>query len=101
MHILHIETDDDETIANIKINVDCLKRNSNTSDESGLVEVPCQDDMPCWVLSAMKCLSDWPDNIDTGLPNYEGILFSFRNYFIIFALQLSKVYFALARSFVS
>ncbi|XP_038068639.1 DEP domain-containing protein 1A-like isoform X2 [Patiria miniata] len=40
---------------------------------NGVVLVPKdQDDLPHWVLSAMKCLANWPNSPDSGLPNYPG-----------------------------
>ncbi|XP_022089261.1 DEP domain-containing protein 1A-like [Acanthaster planci] len=41
--------------------------------KNGVVLVPKdQDDLPSWVLSAMKCLANWPNGPDSGLPNYPG-----------------------------
>ena len=71
--VLHLRNDDNIT-SNLEVNVDWLKHNVTCYDASGLVLVPSNEEIPCWVVSAMKCLSNWPDSIDTGLPNYEGII---------------------------
>uniref|UniRef100_H2Z3K1 DEP domain-containing protein n=1 Tax=Ciona savignyi TaxID=51511 RepID=H2Z3K1_CIOSA len=55
-----------------QIQADNIAYNTSTIGPSGVVTVEPSEDIPCWILSAMKCLSNWPYSTDCGLPCYEG-----------------------------
>uniref|UniRef100_F6WMV3 DEP domain-containing protein n=1 Tax=Ciona intestinalis TaxID=7719 RepID=F6WMV3_CIOIN len=54
------------------IQAEHISYNTDKVGPSGVVTVDPADDIPCWILSAMKCLSNWPHSTDSGLPCYEG-----------------------------
>ncbi|NXG49360.1 DEP1A protein, partial [Psilopogon haemacephalus] len=45
---------------------------TNTSKHGVVILQDKADDLPHWVLSAMKCLAYWPRNNDTSQPTYSG-----------------------------
>ncbi|XP_071837194.1 DEP domain-containing protein 1A-like isoform X1 [Apostichopus japonicus] len=60
--------------------------NSTQLSRSGVVVISDKtDDLPHWVLSAMKCIANWPQNQDSELPSYDGfekdVFHTISNYF--------------------
>ncbi|XP_071510090.1 DEP domain-containing protein 1A-like [Diadema antillarum] len=59
---------DDSVIVPSDIIHNCTHINRN-----GVVQLLKKEgDLPHWVLSAMRCLANWPSKIDSELPNYPG-----------------------------
>ncbi|XP_074121770.1 DEP domain-containing protein 1A isoform X2 [Sminthopsis crassicaudata] len=59
---------------------------TNTSKHGVVVLQNKEDDLPHWVLSAMKCLANWPRNNDLSQPTYAGferdVFRTIANYFL-------------------
>ncbi|CAK8673907.1 unnamed protein product [Clavelina lepadiformis] len=68
---LHLQ-DSSCILPSVEISLGNLIQNSTDVDLSCIGFNQSVGDMPCWLLSAMKCLSTWPDGDDSGLPCYEG-----------------------------
>ncbi|CAH1773460.1 unnamed protein product [Owenia fusiformis] len=61
-----ILNDDQITTKHIIHNMTLVSKNGVVSN------IKKEDQLPHWVMSAMKCLAQWPDRIEEGLPNYPG-----------------------------
>ena len=71
-------------VQNIDINISYLTFNMTRVSSKGVVQLepngPYEDLLPHWVLSAMKCLANWPRPIklingqETSLPSYPGFI---------------------------
>ncbi|XP_071799875.1 DEP domain-containing protein 1A-like [Asterias amurensis] len=91
-----------------QINPKYIIHNCTHVSRNGVVLVPKdQDDLPHWVLSAMKCLANWPNGTESGLPNYPGfekdVLKTVSNYFqsLLQPLLTHQLYNLIIESFVT
>ena len=55
-----LKDNDKEAIENVKLNSDSA---SSSNDDSSF---------PYWILSAMKCLANWPNHTEPDFPAYKG-----------------------------
>nr|CAB3237404.1 DEP domain-containing protein 1A [Phallusia mammillata] len=69
--VLHLENTT-EIFPGKELNADWIQHNATQMAPSGVVHVKPEEELPCWLLSAMKCLAGWPNSTDSGLPNYQG-----------------------------
>ncbi|XP_006816189.1 DEP domain-containing protein 1B-like isoform X2 [Saccoglossus kowalevskii] len=63
----------EELISSEKIIAKHVIHNANNVNKNGIVTLlNKEEDLPYWVLSAMRCLANWPNRLDDGLPSYPG-----------------------------
>ncbi|XP_073400865.1 DEP domain-containing protein 1A [Dendrobates tinctorius] len=63
----------DEVLNPAQMNPGHIMYNMTHTSKHGVVFLQDKtDDLPHWVLSAMKCLANWPRNNDMGQPSYPG-----------------------------
>ncbi|XP_044157197.1 DEP domain-containing protein 1A isoform X5 [Bufo gargarizans] len=63
----------DEVLNPAQINPGHIMYNMTHTSKHGVVFLKDRtDDLPHWVLSAMKCLANWPNNNDLSQPTYPG-----------------------------
>ncbi|XP_018115252.1 DEP domain containing 1 S homeolog isoform X2 [Xenopus laevis] len=63
----------EEVLNPSQIKPNYIRYNMTHTSKHGVVVLQCKtDDLPHWVLSAMKCLANWPKNNDTSQSTYIG-----------------------------
>ncbi|XP_074642684.1 DEP domain-containing protein 1A-like [Tubulanus polymorphus] len=55
------------------INAKYMMHNATYVSRYGIVNnIPKEDQLPHWILSAMRCLAYWPERVEENLPRYSG-----------------------------
>ncbi|CAK8683233.1 unnamed protein product [Clavelina lepadiformis] len=68
---LQLDTLDDLVLSQ-NMKGEWIKHNATKVGKSGVVQVPVDQDLPYWTLSAMTCLANWPNGKNSGLTCYPG-----------------------------
>ncbi|XP_025111003.1 DEP domain-containing protein 1B-like isoform X2 [Pomacea canaliculata] len=67
------ENDLNEVLQGYKVDGINVRHNCIFNNKNGVVtNIPPEDQLPHWVMSAMKCLARWPEKVEGDLPSYPG-----------------------------